>query len=282
MEGASQHFSKLPFLKVCSMKHSVNKCFEGPVSLEILGYARLNIFETLIWSHGLLISRTECPFHRASQGTIVPQNKAGAWLLVMVDENTCKLTGPIPATWGLSQVWILNIFSRWFQCNFLAQTLDWYLRVSDTKTKTLHLDVTGELRFTNTTFNMMVDIKTLFQKASQLAEENKCFSKLSSIGRGKIFHYLGYVLLYIITMLTVGRQWGRNSWKSVSVQEIWLVMPSTITMYTAHCFFQHGLLKFYLFIFAKQNHLLSLFLSWALSTQFSLKWNEGRGGVSLL
>lgn len=45
MEGASQHSSKLPFLKVCSMKYSVKKCSEGPVSLEILGYARLNIFK---------------------------------------------------------------------------------------------------------------------------------------------------------------------------------------------------------------------------------------------
>lgn len=57
----------------------------------------------------------------------------------------------------------------------------------------------------------MVEIKTLFQKTSQWTEENKCFSKLSSVGRGKIFHYLGYALLYIVTMLTVGRQWGRNS-----------------------------------------------------------------------
>lgn len=46
---------------------------------------------------------------------------------------------------------------------------------------------TGELRFTNTTFNMRVDMKTLLQKASQWAEENTCFSKLSSVGRGEIF-----------------------------------------------------------------------------------------------
>lgn len=123
MEGASQHSSKLPFLKVCSMKHSVKKYFEGPESLEISGYARLNNFKTSVWSHGLWICKTECSFHRVSQGTAVPQNKTWARLLMMVDENTCKLTGPIPATWGPSQVGILNTLSRWFQCNFLASDL---------------------------------------------------------------------------------------------------------------------------------------------------------------
>lgn len=126
------------------------------------------------------------------------------------------------------------------------------------KTKTLHLDATGELKFTNSTFNVRVDTKTLSESLSVDRRKEMLFKTILSWKRENVFS------LGLCSPLHCNNV---NSWETmgkeclnVSVQEIWLVMLSTVIMYTAHCFFQHGLLQFYLFIFTKQNHLLSLFL----------------------